>query len=134
MGHRRQPGDYARPNDLNSNRIHRTGANVGTKESERKRPKSQRESTHNPTWRAVQIERSRSKCSNVIRHPSWLLVRCCVANKCDGRYNGRSTFLLQVRYNMSTLASDCSFGAICARWRGLGILSLARLAQIAQRA
>jgi hypothetical protein len=44
----------------------------------------------------------------------------------DGRYKGQSSFLLQVRYNNGNRI-DCSFSAIFARWRGLGILSLARL-------
>jgi hypothetical protein len=36
-------------------------------------------SAHNPTRRAVQIERS--KWSNVIRHSPWPLLGCCVVKK-----------------------------------------------------
>jgi hypothetical protein len=51
----------------------------------------------------------------------------CVWKKGDDRNKGHSNFLLQVRYNNGNYI-DCSSGAVFAGWRGLGIFSLARLA------
>jgi hypothetical protein len=47
--------------------------------------------------------------------------------KCDDRYKGQSSFLLQVRLRHVNHI-DCACGVVVARWRGLGILSSARLA------
>src|ERR1035438_7771932 len=87
---------------------------------------TQHQSAHNPAWRAVQIDRE--KRSNVTRHPPWPLLSCCIVKeKCGDRYKGQSSFLLQVRLQHVNHI-DCACGVVVARWRGLGILSSARLA------
>jgi hypothetical protein len=54
------PGDTPGPSDLNSNRICRTGANVGTNESEcLPFCESERESAHNPTFAPHKLRRSK---------------------------------------------------------------------------
>jgi hypothetical protein len=47
-----------------------------------------------------------------------------VVRKRDSRYEGPSSFLLEVRLQDGN-RTDCSRSAFFARWRGLGILSLA---------
>jgi hypothetical protein len=115
------------PSDFNSKRVHRAGKHGHERVAARITYESCYESTHNPTWRSVQIECS--EWSNVIRCPSSPVLPCAVVKKWDDRYNGQSSFLLQVRYKNGN-GINCSRGAVFARWRRVGILSLARLAQL----
>src|ERR1700730_14332679 len=91
---------------------------------------SQRESAHTSAT-ARRIHRA-PKWSNVIRHPSSLVLSCCVVRKLGDCYAMQSCFLLRVRWKHGN-PIDRSFGGVFARWRGLGILSLARLARSQDR-
>src|SRR5208282_175359 len=83
-------------------------------------------SAHNPAWRAVQIERSR--WSNVTRHPSSSLLYLLHSEEV-GRPLQRPVQLPLTSEVQHGNRIDCSLGAVFARWRRLGILSLARLAR-----
>ena len=86
---------------------------------------SERESAHNPTWRAVQIERS--KWSNVIRHPPLTTSMMLCSEEVRRPLHQRPVSFLPTSEVQHVNHIDCSFGAVFARWRGLGILWLARL-------
>lgn len=107
-------------------RIDRLWDSAFVPEPKRGERKPQREAAHNPGWRSTEIKRP--KRSNVIRLLLWPLLSCWVVEKCDDRYKGQSSFLLQLEVQHGNHI-DCRFGAVFARWRGLGILSLAQLAR-----
>src|ERR1700690_402144 len=86
---------------------------------------SDRESTHNPTRHAVQI--ARSKWSNVIRHPPLATSMMLSSEEVRRPFQRPVSFLLTNEVQHVNHI-DRSSGAVSARWRGLGILSLARLA------
>jgi hypothetical protein len=54
-----------------------------------------------------------------------------LVKKCDDRYKGQFSFLLQVEVQHGNRI-DCSFGAVFDWWRGLGLLSLAWLVRLHQ--
>ncbi len=88
---------------------------------------SQRESNHNPAWRAVRIERL--KWSNVLRHTVFATytMRCSEEMRWPLQRPVQLPLTSEVQYGNRI---DCSFGAVFARWRWLGLLALARLARL----
>jgi hypothetical protein len=88
---------------------------------------SERESAHNPTWRAVQIERSKVvQCDQT----SPLATSMMLCSEEVRRPFQRPVSFLPTSEVQRVNHIDRSFGAVFARWRGLGILSLPRLARL----
>ena len=112
------------PSDFNSNRIHRAGANVGTKESERELPANH---SANPlTSYMAHLPHAAPKWSNVTRRPSSPLLSFCLVRKCG--LSCKPVPLSFTREVENGNPIDRSFGRDFARWRRLGIPSLAQLA------
>ena len=115
------------PSDVNSNRIHRAGANVGTKELERKFPMKQSANLFTTSHgtpcksgaKVVECDHTSVLATFIMLHREE--VRRPLQRPVQPP-------LTQVRYNNGNRIG-CSIGAVFARRRGLGIPSLPRLAR-----
>jgi hypothetical protein len=73
----------------------------------------------NRALRVIQCDQTSVLATSIMFHSE--------GEKCDDRYKGQSSFLLQVRLRHVNHV-DCACGVVVARRRWLGILSSARLA------
>jgi len=114
------------PSEFNSDRCHRPWVNVSTSESEYKRPANRKEN-HFTTQRA------RGTCRTLMvvqcDQTSFLATSMMLLSEEARRPLQRQVQLPLTEEVQHGNRIDCSRSAVLARWRRLGILSLARLAQ-----
>jgi hypothetical protein len=114
------------PSDFHSNRIHRVGENVGTNESERKPP------TNHSAIPVIILQGAPHKMSAKVIHCDQTSVFASSimlgSKEVRGSLYEPVLAFLRVRWKHGN-PIDRSFGGVFTRWRGLGLLSLARLAR-----